>query len=75
MVNHCRCYQTWRIIQIEGELCVIQVFEGTRGISLEHTYQAPGKPFKMPLSMELLGRVMDGKGRPVDGLGEIHLKS
>jgi len=62
-----------RIIQIEGELCVIQVFEGTRGISLENTHtRLLGKPLKMPLSMELLGRVLDGKGRPVDGLGEIY---
>jgi V/A-type H+-transporting ATPase subunit B len=62
-----------RIIQIEGELCVIQVYEGTRGISLENTHtRLLGKPLKMPLSMELLGRVMDGKGRPVDGLGEIY---
>lgn len=61
-----------RIIQIEGEVCVVQVFEGTRGISLENTRtRLQGKPLKMPLSMELLGRVMDGMGRPVDGLGEI----
>lgn len=62
-----------RIIRIEGELCVIQVFEGTRGISLENTHtRLLGKPLKMPLSMELLGRVLDGKGRPVDGLGDIY---
>jgi len=62
-----------RIIRIDGELCVIQVFEGTGGISLENTHtRLLGKPLKMPLSMELLGRVLDGKGRPIDGLGEIY---
>lgn len=62
-----------RIIQIEGETCVVQVFEGTRGISLENTRtKLLGKPLKMPLSKELLGRVLDGMGRPVDGLGEIY---
>ena len=61
-----------RIIQIDGEVCVVQVFEGTSGISLENTRtRLQGKPLKMPLSMELLGRVLDGMGRPVDGLGEI----
>jgi len=61
-----------RIIEIYGEMCVVQVFEGTRGISLENTRsRLLGKPLKMPLSMELLGRVLDGIGRPVDGLGEI----
>ncbi|MGI6086232.1 MAG: V-type ATP synthase subunit B, partial [Acetivibrionales bacterium] len=62
-----------RIIKIDGELCVVQVFEGTRGISLENTHsRLLGKPLKMPLSKELLGRVLDGIGRPVDGLGEIY---
>ncbi len=62
-----------RIIQIEGETCVVQVFEGTRGISLDNTRtKLQGKPLMMPLSKELLGRVLDGMGRPVDGLGEIY---
>ncbi len=62
-----------RIIRIDGELCVIQIFEGTRGVSLDNTHtRLLGKPLKMPLSMELLGRVLDGVGRPVDGLGEIY---
>lgn len=61
-----------RIIQIEGETCVVQVFEGTQGISLSNTRtRLKGKPLKMPLSKEILGRVLDGMGRPVDGLGEI----
>jgi len=61
-----------RIIEIYGEMCVVQVFEGTRGISLENTRsRLLGKPLKMPLSMEFLGRVLDGIGRPVDGLGDI----
>jgi V/A-type H+-transporting ATPase subunit B len=62
-----------RIIQIEGETCVVQVFEGTSGISLENTRtRLHGKPLKMSLSKELLGRVLDGMGRPIDGLGEIY---
>ena len=62
-----------RIIRIDGELCVIQIFEGTRGVSLDNTHtRLLGKPLKMPLSMEILGRVLDGVGRPVDGLGEIY---
>lgn len=61
-----------RIIQIEGETCVVQVFEGTQGISLANTRtRLKGKPLKMPLSKEILGRILDGMGRPVDGLGEI----
>lgn len=61
-----------RIIQIEGKTCVVQVFEGTRGISLENTRtMLQGKPLELPLSKEILGRVFDGLGRPTDGLGPI----
>ena len=61
-----------RIIQIEGKTCVVQVFEGTRGISLENTRTLlQGKPLELPLSKEILGRVFDGLGRPTDGLGPI----
>lgn len=61
-----------RIIQIEGKTCVVQVFEGTRGLSLENTRtMLQGKPLELPLSREILGRVFDGLGRPTDGLGPI----
>ncbi len=61
-----------RIIQIEGKTCVVQVFEGTRGISLENTRtMLQGKPLELPMSREMLGRVFDGLGRPTDGLGPI----
>jgi len=62
-----------RIVQIEGSRAVIQVFEGTRGLSLSNTKtRLTGKPLRIPLSEELLGRVFDGLGRPIDGLGEIY---
>lgn len=61
-----------RIVQMEGNRVVIQVFEGTRGISLGNTRtRLMGHPMEMPLSPEILGRVFDGAGRPIDGLGDI----
>ena len=61
-----------RIVQMEGNRAVVQVFEGTRGISLTNTRtRLTGHPMEMPLSPELLGRVFDGSGRPIDGLGDI----
>lgn len=61
-----------RVVQIEGERIVVQVFEGTKGISLENTRtRLRGRPMEMALSPEILGRVFDGAGRPIDGLGEI----
>lgn len=65
--------RTGRIVQIEGERAVIQVFEGTKGISLVNTEtRFTGHPIEMSLSPEILGRVFDGLGRPADGLGEVY---
>ncbi len=61
-----------RVVQIDGERIVVQVFEGTRGISLTNTKtRLTGHPMEMPLSPEIIGRVLDGAGRPIDGLGDI----
>ena len=61
-----------RIVQIEGERVVIQVFEGTNGLSLKNTRtKLMGKPMELPLSPEILGRIFNGAGTPVDGLGDI----
>ena len=64
--------RTGRVVQLEGERAVIQVFEGTTGVSLDNTrVYLEGKPVEMPLSPELLGRIFDGAGRPIDGLGPV----
>lgn len=61
-----------RVVQMDGKRVVIQVFDGTRGISLNNTRtRLRGRPMEMPLSPEILGRVFDGSGRPIDGLGNI----
>ena len=62
-----------RIVQIDGERVVVQVFEGTKGLSLVNTGTVlSGKPMEMPLSPEILGRIFNGVGEPVDGLGHIY---
>ncbi len=62
-----------RIVMIEGDKCVIQVFEGTTGFSLNNTRTTlSGHPMMVDLSPEILGRTLDGLGRPIDGLGEIY---
>ena len=61
-----------RVVQIEGERIVVQVFEGTRNISLVNAKtRLTGHPMEQNLSPEIIGRVLDGAGRPIDGLGEI----
>ena len=61
-----------KIIEINEDYAVVQVFEGTRGLSVTNTVtRITGKPLEMGLSKEILGRVFDGIGRPIDGLGRI----
>ncbi|MDR1564515.1 MAG: V-type ATP synthase subunit B [Oscillospiraceae bacterium] len=65
-----------RIVQIEGNRAIIQVFEGTSGLSLSNSRtRLEGKPMELPLSKELLGRVFNGVGEPIDGLGRIYPKA
>ncbi len=61
-----------RIVQIEGDRVVIQVFEGTHDISLSNTrVHLKGHPMEIFLSPEILGRVFDGSGKPIDKLGKV----
>ena len=47
---------------------VVQVFEGTTGLSLRDTrVRFRGEPLRLPVHREMLGRVFDGLGRPIDG--------
>ena len=62
-----------RIVKIDGDKVVVQVFEGTRGISMTNVKtRKTGKPMEIALSPEILGRIFDGLGRPIDSLGEIY---
>lgn len=61
-----------RVVELEGDKAILQVFEGTNGISLENTRTIfSGKPLEIPLATEMLGRVFSGAGKPIDGLGDV----
>lgn len=67
--------RTGRVVGIEGDKAIIQVFEGTTGLSLNNTKtELTGHPMALPVSKEILGRVFNGAGKPIDGLGEIYAK-
>lgn len=64
--------RTGRVVEIDGSRAVLQVFEGTNGLSLENTRTTfTGRPMELALSESILGRVFSGAGKPIDGLGEI----
>jgi V/A-type H+-transporting ATPase subunit B len=51
-----------------NDLAVIQVFEGTSGLDTkETTVRFIGKTLEMPLTPDMLGRVFNGRGEPIDG--------
>ncbi len=61
-----------RVVELMGQKAVIQVFEGTNEMSLSNTTtKFTGKPMELPLSKEMLGRIFNGAGKPIDDLGEI----
>lgn len=62
-----------RVIRIQEDSVVIQVFGPTSGLSVENSRVSfRGKPFEIPLSKDVLGRTFSGIGRPIDGGGEIY---
>jgi len=55
-------------LEVSEGAAIVQVFEGTAGLKLGTTrVQFKGEPLTMPVSEEVLGRVFDGLGRPLDG--------
>ena len=60
------------VITVNKDITTIQVYEGTDGIPIKNIKTVlKGKPLTLRLSKEILGRIFDGAGRPIDGLGEI----
>jgi len=46
---------------------VVQVFEGTTGIDVKNTHvEFTGEVLKMPVSEDMLGRIFNGSGLPID---------
>jgi len=65
--------RTGRVIQILEDRVIVLVFEGTSNFSLSNTRtRFTGRPMELSLSEEILGRVFDGMGRPIDGLGPVY---
>ncbi len=60
-----------QVLESQTDLVAIQVFEGTDGIDRDASVRFLGETLKMPLTEDLLGRVLDGSGEPIDGGPEI----
>lgn len=56
-----------RVIEIEGDKAMVQIFEGSSGINLKDTsVRFLGKPLELGVSPDMIGRVFDGLGEPID---------
>ena len=60
-----------QVLESSEGVVAIQVFEGTTGIDRNASVKFLGETLKMPVTEDLLGRVLDGSGQPIDGGPEI----
>jgi len=59
--------RTGQVLEVSGDKAVVQVFEGTSGIDAKHTKcEFTGEIMKTPVSEDMLGRVFNGSGKPID---------
>ena len=56
-----------QVLDTSDELVIVQVFEGTATSIESQGSPSMGDVFKLPVSTELVGRILDGAGRPRDG--------
>ena len=56
-----------QVLDTSDEVVVVQVFEGTAGIVRESKVTFLGETFKMPVSKDMLGRILSDSGYPLDG--------
>lgn len=56
-----------RVLEVTGTRAMVQVFEGTSGLSPQDVkVKFLGKGMELGVSLDMLGRVFDGFGRPID---------
>lgn len=56
------------VIEVDGDLAVIEVYESTDGMGTENEAVAfTGAPLRIPVTERWLGRISNGRGRPLDG--------
>ncbi|MCF2144248.1 MAG: V-type ATP synthase subunit B [Candidatus Heimdallarchaeota archaeon] len=56
-----------QILEVSRDIAVVQLFEGTTGIDVKDTtVQFLGETMKLPVSVDMLGRIFNGRGEPID---------
>ena len=61
-IRHCK------VLEVNGDNAVVQLFEASAGINLRDSkVRFLGHPLRLGVSSEMLGRVFNGMGQPIDG--------
>jgi V/A-type H+-transporting ATPase subunit B len=56
-----------RVLEVSTKAALVQLFEGSRGVNIQGSrVRFLGKGIELDLSLEILGRVFDGLGKPID---------
>ena len=56
-----------RAVELKGDVVVLQVFGGTKGLATDCRVQFLGRPLDVAFSRNVLGRIMSGSGTTIDG--------
>jgi len=56
-----------KVLEVDKDSALVQLFESSAGINLaESKVRFLGRGIELPVSIDMLGRVFDGLGRPID---------
>ena len=60
-------HRAGQVLEVTGSKAVVQVFEGTSGIDAQKTTcEFTGDILRTPVSEDMLGRIFNGSGKPID---------
>ncbi|MFP4632430.1 MAG: V-type ATP synthase subunit B [Halobacteriales archaeon] len=60
-----------QVLESGEEIVSLQVFEGTDELDRNSSVRFLGETMKMPVTEDLLGRVLSGRGEPIDGGADV----
>ncbi len=61
-----------QVLEVKEDLAVVQVFEGTSDLDISTTkVRFTGETAKIGVSLDMMGRIFGGTGKPIDGGPEI----
>ncbi|MBI5073395.1 V-type ATP synthase subunit B [Candidatus Woesearchaeota archaeon] len=60
-----------QVLDTSNEMVVVQVFEGTSGIDKQSRVKFLGETIKLSVSEEMLGRILNGAGKPIDNGSDV----